>query len=329
MLSQRILSGVAAAAVALSLSASLAGCSDPSASNDWRTPEAPTPRAGFEIGSLPFESFEMSPVEREKLQRGTAALLQQCLSKYNVALAFAGDYMQQVSSDPATPYVYQWAGQLGTLSMDQAQEFAYTAPPGAPWVNGNGLYLSSPVNLYPIPPTDPTVAAVAKAALLGPEEAVIATAGEDDQDLPAELMPRDKAGKLPSQGGCADDVEKEIGVPLSDLRDLHADAYELTFEHEAVKLEIKEWSECMHDAGFEFDTFAAAPAASFGAVNADQIAVATADVSCTESSQWPSTFYPVLADYQEQVIARNPDVFQSALDAERRRLDKVNSLAGE
>lgn len=85
----------------------------------------------------------------------------------------------------------------------------------------------------------------------------------------------------------------------------------------------------MKDAGFDYARFEEAPTANAGAISADTIAVALADVECTKESRWPDTFYYVLADYEQQAIDKQPDTFQSALDGERKRLEAVNTLLGK
>lgn len=314
----------------LGLTAVLVSCTSASGNDGWRTPEVPEdPPSVQTIGALPFDSFELSSAEREQLQIGTAELVGRCLSNYGISATFAGDYTKQVSEDPADPFVYQWGGRLGTLPFDQATQFAYAAPPGAEWVNGNGFYLSSPGNLFPVQPEDPTEAGQLAGAMFGPEQAVIVGEGGADQVLSPELMPKDDAGEIPPEKGCYGIVEEEIGIPLTDLRDLESDAYGLTFSHDAVEDLAAKWSSCMKDAGFDFARFEEAPSSNGDAVNQETIAAAVADVNCTESTRWPDTFYYVLADYEQQSIDKQPELFQSALEAERSRLAKVNDILGK
>ncbi|WP_091228103.1 hypothetical protein [Microbacterium sp. 3J1] len=279
--------------------------------------------------ALPFDSFAMGSSEREQLQQGTAALLKQCLADFGLSATFSGDYIQQASEDPKDPLIYQWGGRLGTLPLDQAEEYGYAAPPGGEWSNGAGIYLSSVENLNPVMPNDPTEAAQLAAVMYGPEQGMILGEGGDDQALTPDLIPTDGSGNAPSENGCYAVVEEEIGVPFVDLRDLTSDVYGLTFSHEAVKEKADSWSACMSDAGFDYARFEEAPTANAGAISADTIAAASADVDCTTTTRWPDTFYFVLADYQQQSIDKQPEKFQSALDAERERLDAVNKLLGE
>lgn len=275
---------------------------------------------------MPFRSFELSAPDRRRLQEGTVTLLKQCLTRYDITATFAGDYIQQVNDPEGEPYVYPWGGMLGTLTLDQAQQHGYSSPPGGSWANGNGIYLPSPLQLYPVPPTDPTEAARLDAALFGPDDAIIALGNGDSRDLPPELTPQDGAGNFPPATGCAGLVEKNIDVPLADLRDLETDAYVLTFGHNAVAAVAAEWSACMGKSGYEFKTFADALTDNAGAPTSERIAVATTDVQCTASTEWPKIFYPILADYEQQIIDRQPELFSSALEAERNRLERIDSL---
>ncbi|MEV4736060.1 MULTISPECIES: hypothetical protein [unclassified Microbacterium] len=306
------------------------GCSSASAEEGWTTPEVPTDLSASQaLAALPFDSFGMGSSEREQLQQGTATLLNRCLADFGFSVTFSGDYIQQASEDPNVPIIYQWGGRLGTLPRDQAEEYGYAAPPGGEWSNGAGIYLASAENLNPVMPNDPTEAAQLSAVMYGPEQGMILGEGGDDQALDPELIPTDSAGNAPSEKGCYGVVEGEIGVPFVDLRDLTSDVYGLTFAHDAVKDKADAWSACMKDAGFDYARFEAAPTANSGAITAETIAVALADVDCTNDTRWPDTFYYVLADYEQQAIDKQPERFQSALDAERERLDAVNRLLGE
>lgn len=306
------------------------GCSGTSSGEGWVTPDVPEDLpATNALATLPFDSFAMGDAEREQLQRGTAALLNGCLSDFGVSATFSGDYIQQQSEDPKDPFIYQWGGRLGTLPREQAEEYGYAAPPGAEWSNGAGIYLSSAENVNPVMPDDPTEAAQLAAVMYGPEQGMVLGEGGDDHALAPELIPRDEAGNAPPESGCYGVIEDEVGVPLVDLRDLTSDVYGLTFAHEAVKDQARNWSACMKDAGFDYARFEEAPTANAGAITAETISAAVADVDCTNDTRWPDTFYYVLADYEQQAIDKQPERFQSALDAERERLEAVNALLGE
>lgn len=308
----------------------ISGCSNASSEEGWTTPDLPAELSATQaLAALPFDSFAMSNSEREQLQQGTAALLNRCIADFGLSATFSGDYIQQLSEDPDVPLIYQWGGRLGTLPRDQAEEYGYAAPPGGEWSNGAGIYLSSAENLNPVMPSDPTEAAQLATVMYGPEQGMIPGEGGDDQVLSSELIPTDVEGNAPSAKGCYGVVEDEIGVPFVDLRDLTSDVYGLTFSHDAVKEKASAWSACMKDAGFDYARFEEAPTANAGAISADTIAVALADVECTKESRWPDTFYYVLADYEQQAIDKQPDTFQSALDGERKRLEAVNTLLGK
>ncbi|GAA1230328.1 hypothetical protein JOF42_000384 [Microbacterium phyllosphaerae] len=307
------------------------GCSGGSSAEEgWTTPEVPAELSASQaLGALPFDSFAMGNSEREQLQQGTAELLNRCLSDYNLSATFSGDYIQQVSEDPKDPFIYQWGGRLGTLPLDQAKEYGYAAPPGGDWSNGAGIYLASAENLNPVMPDDPTEAAQLSAAMYGPEQGMILGEGGADEALSEDLIPTDGSGNPPPEKGCYGAVEDQVGVSFVDLRDVTSDIYGLAFSHDAVKEKARTWSACMKDAGFDYARFEEAPTANAGAITADTIAAATADVECTNASRWTDTFYFVLGDYEQQAIDKQPEKFQSALDAERERLDAVNTLLGE
>lgn len=316
----------------LGLATVLAGCTNATAEEGWRTPEVPEDPPSVQlIGALPFDSFKLSSAEREQIQIGTAELLGRCLSNYGFTPTFSGDYIKQVSDVPDDPFFFQWGGLWGTLPLEQAREYGYAAPPGAEWVNGSAIYISTLYNLFPASPgnADPTEAARLSGAMYGPDQAIVFGEGGAGLALAPELLPKDDSGHIPPEKGCYGLVEDEIGIPLTDLGNLESDAYGLTFNHNAVKDLAKKWSRCMKDAGYDYARFEEAPSANSGAINKETIAAAVADVNCTESTHWPDIFYYILADYQQQAIDKQPELFQSALDAERKRLAKINKILGE
>lgn len=319
---------VCALTVAILLGLTLSGCGSGGGADGWTQPELPDALPVFTAASvLPFDQYQLGRAEREQLQFATAELLGDCVEGYGLAATFAGDYIQQVSEDPSLPIVFQWGGRLGTLSEEQASEYGYSAPRGALWQNGTGIYLSNPANLFPVPSEDPVDVAKVAGAVYGSDRAVI-PGDNGGTKLPDAQMPRNSGGNVPPEGGCERTVEEAIDVNFVELSDIELDVYGLTFDDDRVKEVISRWVSCMSDAGYDYQRVDDAANANAGIVTPDSIAVAVADVRCTAESRWPDTFYYVLAEYQNQAINKQPELFQSALAAEQERLDVVNRLAG-
>lgn len=306
----------------------LSGCTSSAPADGWSRPEVPDAVPRFTAASsLPFDAYQLGRTEREQLQLGTAALIAECASDYGVTVTMAGDYIKQESGDPQLPIVFQWGGRLGTLTEAQASTYGYSAPPDAPWHNGNGIYLSMPSNLFLVPPADPIETGRVNGVVYGAEQAVVPGDGPGTK-LSDEQMPRDDAGEIPPEGGCVRSVDEAIGVSLVDLSDIESDVYGLTFSDDRVSKVVSEWAACMSGAGFTYTRVDDAASSNSGLVTPEAVDVAVADVRCTEKSRWPDIFYYVLADYQRQAIGRQPELFQSAFAAEQARLDAVNRLAG-
>ncbi|QAY60416.1 hypothetical protein ET475_10745 [Microbacterium protaetiae] len=309
----------------------LGGCASSDMGDGWERPEIPSVLPSFTANStLPFEKYELNRLDRERLQQGTSLLLGRCLEEYGLSARFSGDYMKQTfDGDGQTPAQYQWGGWLGTMTASQASEFAYTAPPGAPWQNGSGFYLSNPANLSPYNyDASPIDYARISGALYGPDEAVIIGDAGAQTQLSDDEMPRNGAGKLPPSGGCARLVDKELGTPLVSLTEVENDAYGLTFGDDRVKARMADWVSCMADSGFEFERVDDGAVSNAGDVSPYAVSVAVADVKCTKSSRWPDTFYFVLGAYQQQAIDKTPEFFESALRAESERLHTLDHLVG-
>lgn len=317
------------AVVALALGcALLSGCTAPPDADGWTKPALPANLPHIDESTvLPFDQFELPREQREALQRGTALLLDKCLQSYGVTADFAGDYIPQ-ESDASSPVVYQSGELFGTISAAQASEYGYAAPPGGPWVAGNGIYLSNPSHLAAVLPSDPVEAAKVTGVLYGPSHALVQSDG-GQQALPQEQLPRGPEGALPPEGGCMQTVENRIDVPFVDTIDIQSDVWNLALDDDRVTVRNKAWSDCMRRAGFEYDRFDEGASSNAGTVTPGTIGAAEADVDCTQSSGWPATFYAVLTAYQEQAIAHDSNLFRSSLKAEQKRLDVVARLTSE
>lgn len=304
------------------------GCGASDRADGWNRPVVPGELPIFSAASvLPLDHYHLGSTEREQLQIATAKMLSDCLRDYGLSATFAGDYIQQRSEDPSTPIAFQSGEHLGTLSEKQASEYGYTAPPGRPWQNGTGFYLSSPANLYAVPPADPLEAARISGALYGPDQAVVPGEGGGTK-LSAEQLPRDREGNVPRVGGCVRAVESAIDVPFVDTSEIELDVYGLAFADSRVEEVFTRWSDCMRTAGHDYPRVDDAANSNAGIATPESIAVAIDDVACTQKSRWPDTFYFVLSEYQRQAIDKNAELFQSAFDAEQQRLDALSRLSG-
>lgn len=255
---------------------------------------------------LPFDNYALPVSELEQMARGNARLFERCLGERGISVPhdayFGGDFIRGVDERPDETLM--WGGPFGTLDAAHAQRYGYHASPTGPYAQGPGFYLSSPDNVS-----------------LGGQ----ASAG-------SERAERELEGPLENgKTTCRAEVEEKIAAPMPDLSDLVRDTSKLAMGHPQVAPRLSAWVKCMSDAGhpgFEH-VYDAEMSIYMGTLSEKEITLATDDVECTRSSRWADFYYAAVADYQDQAIVNNPDLFSGALAAARKRADSIASLVGQ
>ncbi len=281
---------------AVMLAMALSACSstgDSDKTHRYKQPDAqsvPTVDASIR---LPFQDYQLSTPERARIQESHARLLENCMRGRGFNASIGGDYLRG-HQNPKYGSPLLWGGPLGTMPLEHARQFGYKTAPRGPFARGPGFYLSSLTNLFS-------------------ESLTIGT------DVPADTA---FYGKDSGRGdpGCLSEVEDAIDSPLVDLIDLDADLGQLTREHPQLELAVKQWVTCMKQSGYTYhDVWKPSSEFFLGFVSQRQINIATADVKCTTKSGWANYYYYILADYQRQAIKKDPQLFESALEAEKAR----------
>lgn len=116
----------------------------------------------------------------------------------------------------------------------------------------------------------------------------------------------------------------DAAVEAFDFAGLQRDLHNRAADHPVVREHLAQWSDCMKAKGHPF-TEVWEPTLRYGNldVTKKQIRVAVDDVECTRSSAWADYYYAALADYQQQAIDLDPELFERMLDSERARLGAV------
>lgn len=292
-------------AIAVLISA-MGGCSGKTTENKWTRPELKQIPDFTSQSSLPFDDYQLDRVDLERMQAGQARILRQCTERFGVKIDFYGDFLR-----PEDDSTTLWGGPLGTMDLEHAASWGYHASPNEPFAGGPGFYVSDPVNVGPFLAGGNTRP---KIIVYGPAK---------DESLP----PVDNAGEPVQPGGCMAETERKIGVKLRSEVDLAAELMNLAYRDSRTKTAAAKWSACMKLAGFAFkevqgpsESIAAAP------LSAQETKLATADVKCTKTSRWSNVYYAVLGGYEEQAIARNPEMFRTNLKAQQVRLTRVEQL---
>jgi hypothetical protein len=190
------------------------------------------------------------------------------------------------------------------MTLDHAQRFGYHSGPGEPYVLGTGFYIKA----------------------IGNVSATQSSSATADARMQWELsgISPDNRTQNPDDG-CQAQVERRLASPLVDTTKALADVMDLAFNHPIVQQRMRNWVTCMHDAGeAEYDEVDE-PVREFwlGTLTRRETRIAVKDVKCTQQSRWADYYYAALADYEEQAIKANPQLFESALHSEQDRLNAI------
>ncbi len=291
----------------LLLALTVTGCSassDSGSAQKYRRPAADSVPVVDPSVRLPFQDYQLSVTERTRMQETHGRLLQRCMRRKGFEVTIGGDYL--VGSPVADfPLGFMWGGPFGTMPLKHAERFGYKPEAHGPFVKGPGFYYSNPLNIF------------WQSQGIGndvhAEAAFYGMSGIEGMDGAADV---EDTGP-----GCFSEVEDAIDSPMVDLIDLSADLSKLTREHPQLERAVKQWVTCMKHSGYTYrDVWE--PISRFGSPFASQrqIDIATADVKCTTKSGWANYYYYILADYQRQAIEQDPQLFESALAAEKARM---------
>lgn len=306
-------------AVALLLATASACGGDSDAAKPFREPRLNAVPVVTADLRLPLDDYELPVADRVRLQSGQARLVERCMAERGFRVKVYGDYLRP-------PGVVPLGGPVGTMTAEHAARLGYQAGPRDPFKLGSGMYLRSIDNLTLDPQLDPEVRndSAFKEALDGPLD----TAGQVPEGV--EVPTAEPTGEPTYDEGCFERVEKDLRAPVRDTLDVAGDVLDLAAEHPEVASRMSSWVACMAEHGHRFQTVVDPfREYAFNEPSPDQVRVAVDDVACTASSHWADYFYAALADYQEQAIERDPQMFEAQLAAEQRRLTAVDRELGE
>lgn len=240
---------------------------------------------------MPFSQFELSEESRRSAQAGYAALLEECMTGRGTPVKVVGDFVRPDGQR------LLWGGPLGTLATEQAAQFGYHAPPDASFALGSGFYVKSLLNVSP---------------------------ASGDPVVQGNFFGNTRSGDLDStatepSSGCLADVIETIGQAGTNFQAISADVGNLAYNDGRVQDAQRRWSQCMGDRGFVYNRVDE-PTEQFilAKLTAREVEVAMADVTCTAASDWSALYYSILADYQEQAIENDANLFANALESEKR-----------
>ncbi len=299
-----------ATAALILATALLSGCAASPTETEWSVPKLPADVPVFSAtSSLPFDAYQLADAELQRMQEAQGQLLTECAADYGVDLEFLGDYTPPVDLGFAA-----WGGRFGTLDASHASVFGYHASPDSAWAPVGGFYLRDPANLQA---SDVAASVTSQIVVYGPEVD------------PTVSPPVDAAGDEIPAGGCNQIVNNELGGEMASIVGIEADVINLAIEHPRVKSAIAAWVACMSAAGYQYDEVQQ-PASEYanGPLTAEELDVATTDVTCTASSKWADLFYAALTDYENQAIAHQGQQLEAVRSSQTDRLAKLDQLVG-
>ncbi len=235
---------------------------------------------------LPLSRGGVSRDDMRALGAAAMRLTAQCATRFGVK--YTGPLETEVPMD--------WGDgrRFGIVSLDDARRYGYMAPDQAQAAGkprANDKYGPNAWN--------PNAA----------ELAVVSGQHTDGSPIPASQLPKDSSGAPLPAGGCSEWADRDLagGKPLElGFTDSWAgDANKQAESDSRVKAAWSDWSACMTQAGFKYDTPWKA-SDGFGertTPSQREITTAVADVTCRQRTNLVGRWMAVEAAYQERQIA--------------------------
>lgn len=282
---------------------------------------------------LPLDSYRLTWDETAQIAGAQARIQSECMSRFGLEYDPPLDYvlangdMEVISGTIDNRYALRYGG----FDIDQARAYGYAWP----------ILKPAPSAWEPdIDFDDPYVRTVSHGLERPP--ALTKREGDISQlDVPSTSTgtvsrPIDSSGEPLPLGGCWGEalslLSGEGGTYSQSLTDaLASEPYERAANDSRVLMATAEWSACMAEQGFDYESPDAAGSddewvdAPFEQRPfAREIEVAVADVECKQQTGYVSTFLAVETAYQNIVIEERFLDLQANLDAGREQLRRAS-----
>lgn len=309
MANQRLL-GVIASVFLLSA----VGCTQHAESashSGWEKPSLPATLQRVDANfTTPLDTYRLTRAEGVDTQKALAKIASECMARYGFTeLVAGGDYLGD-----RFPDLTQSAQLFGTLTVQQAKQYAYSPPPGSPAQIGRGFYIDSLTNFWLNTGQDdvlPEDNARLNAAFNGPSHAEYFDENGVSHKLAKEQMPVDQKGNLPPADGCLGEAIRAGGKAPDELVEVRSETINLALTDKNMLRVQKSWSSCMASKGYKYKHVYDAVREGIG-ISPRSVQIAVADAECTEKTRWPDTFYALLSAYEKQAINKEPERFTDA-----------------
>jgi hypothetical protein len=279
-----------AAAVAVAV-VTLVGCSTaPAATSDFDLDAAlakvPTDVSTVHGLDLPLDRSLLTPVEELEVIKARNTLIERCLTAHGINFALE-------ALDPALDATK--LRRHGLIDTGEAATYGYRDP---------AVFAARSEAAAQQPPPDVV------SVITGTRKGKVG-----GRDVPS--------------GGCAGEADRAVAPDAKPGQEpvsfeLSGRSYEITRTTPPVAAAATKWSQCMAEAGFDYDSPDAAindPAFSSGRPSEHEIAVATQDVRCKERAEWVRTWVGAERAVQDVLIRQHAD------DLARERQHKERQLA--
>lgn len=259
---------------------------DTEASASSEAPEVTPAAAETKIRTLPVEDYLPSSAEYVKITKARVRLDEQCMRGFGFTGFEALSVPQQDPRDSFT------ADRYGIEDAAQAAQFGY----------------------HPAPALKAFAQGAPEPDLSADEELVMTglPAGQSDTaDLKAAAAPRSFKGKTVPEGGCIGQSTRQLTGGSDELypdlpQDINGQSYRKAKEAPRVREAFAAWSQCMKSKGFTYsDPMQANDDPKFsnsGTATGAEIATATSDVACKNSSRLVDIWFQAEVDIQKSLI---------------------------
>ncbi|WP_147375529.1 hypothetical protein [Jiangella rhizosphaerae] len=263
----------------------------PGCASDPGAPPAPPGEADAAHLALPIEPYLVGPDDAAVLDRATVTLVERCLRRF-------GEDADLPVPDPG--------------------------PRLGPTERRYGL-------------TDPAVAATHGYHLAGDatRSGPAPVAVDDTVLLGATTPGATVAGLAVPEGGCVGEASRAVGgAPGSAeiVQRINADSVSGAMTDPRVVAAFAAWSACMADAGYDYDDPWQPPADGWledATPSTEEIAVATADVACKESTRLVAIWHHVDVELQEELVAAHEAELALVERDNRRRLEAAREVLAD
>jgi hypothetical protein len=288
-------------------SCSISASSEPPESDADRTPGAVSgsnrgPGLEGQVIRLPIDKYSLSGSALEAVEGAVEKVTAECMKR------LGHTYLPTDAADDAPAEENR---RYGIQDPSRAAAYGYR-----------------PYSVVNPPRPDPKALPYSKAELTSLSGKV-----EKGQEIPAGTKAAN--GEEIPQGGCRGEADRTVRAPfdysegVEVARTIYFEGFEKSIADPTVKKIFQEWSACMADKGYSYDSPLAAmgsPEFSRGDVTARERAVAQADISCKKRVDLVSRWNTVESATEKRMIRENSETLNELLKRQNAKVTAAHKI---